>query len=164
MYVCMYVCMNECVCVCVCVCDWTMNKTQGLICLKNNQLNCLLEIESKKKLIFNFSSWQLSLKINVNLSLVTPRVKHRSIRCDKCLHFCHIFLCEVTGWQEQSYYFMVSSVGWGCSIHRQHLCGGVIPSNECPDYEIKPFDGETSALEIWEMWSTPSLSLLSGPH
>ena len=35
--------------------------------------------------------------------------------------------------------------------------------NECPGYDIKPSDGEAPALDIWGMWSTPSLPLLPGP-
>ena len=31
------------------------------------------------------------------------------------------------------------------------------PPSKCPEYDIKPSDGE-----LWEMWSTPSLSLLLG--
>ena len=34
---------------------------------------------------------------------------------------------------------------------------------EYPGYDIKPSDGEASALEIWGMWITTSLSLLPGP-
>ena len=31
------------------------------------------------------------------------------------------------------------------------------PPNECLRYDTKTFDGEVPALEIWGMWSTPSL-------
>ena len=52
-------------------------------------------------------------------------------------------------------------VGWGCRIHRLHLCRGVRPPNECPGYGTKQSDGEVSVmLELWRMWSTPSLPLL----
>ena len=56
-------------------------------------------------------------------------------------------------------------VGWGCKIHRLHLCTGVrSPSNECPGYDMKQSDGEGPVmLELWGMQSTPSLPLLSGP-
>ena len=41
---------------------------------------------------------------------------------------------------------------------------GKIPtSNEYPGYDTKPSDGEAPVLELWEMWSTPSLPLLPGP-
>ena len=33
---------------------------------------------------------------------------------------------------------------------------------EFPGYDTKPSDGETSVLELWEMWSTPSVPLLPG--
>ena len=35
--------------------------------------------------------------------------------------------------------------------------------DECPGYDIKQSNGEAPALEIWGMWSTPSLPLLPGP-
>ena len=36
------------------------------------------------------------------------------------------------------------------------------PPNECPVYDIKQPDGEAPVLEIWGMWSTPSLPLFPG--
>ena len=36
--------------------------------------------------------------------------------------------------------------------------------NESPGYDTKQFDGEVPVmLELWGMWSTPSLPLLPGP-
>ena len=41
---------------------------------------------------------------------------------------------------------------------------GKTPTNECTGYETKQSDGEVPAvLELWGMWSTPSLLLLPGP-
>ena len=55
-------------------------------------------------------------------------------------------------------------VGWGCGIHRLHLCKGVRSPNECPGYDTKQSDGEVPVmLDLWGMWSTPSLLLLPGP-
>ena len=35
------------------------------------------------------------------------------------------------------------------------------PTNECPGYDTKPSDDEVPVmLELWGMWSTPSLPLL----
>ena len=34
---------------------------------------------------------------------------------------------------------------------------------QCPGCVIKQSDGEAPALDIWEVWSTPSLPLLPGP-
>ena len=53
-------------------------------------------------------------------------------------------------------------VGWGCRIHRLQVCRGVTPpANECPRYDTKQPDGEVPVmLELWGMWSTPSLQLL----
>ena len=36
-------------------------------------------------------------------------------------------------------------------------------SYKCLWYDIKPSDGEAPTLELWGIWSTPSLSLLLGP-
>ena len=57
-------------------------------------------------------------------------------------------------------------VGWGCRIHRLHLCRGVRPPphHECPGHDTKQSDGEVPAmLELWGMRSTPSLPLLPVP-
>ena len=52
----------------------------------------------------------------------------------------------------------------GSTIHWQLLCRGERPRNECAGYDIKQSDGEAPVmLELWGMWSTPSLPLLSGP-
>ena len=58
-----------------------------------------------------------------------------------------------------------SPVGWGCRIHRLHLCTGVRPPplNECPVYDTKQYDGEAPVLlELWEMRNTLSLQSLPG--
>ena len=49
----------------------------------------------------------------------------------------------------------------GCRIHQLYLCKGVKPSptNNFPGYVTKPSDSEAPILELWGMWSTPSLSL-----
>ena len=49
-------------------------------------------------------------------------------------------------------------------LHQLQLCRGVRPSHEYPQYDIKPPDCKAPALEIWGMWSTPSLPLLPGQH
>ena len=61
--------------------------------------------------------------------------------------------------------FNLSPVGWGLRIHQLHLCRMArLPFNECPGYDIKQSDDEAPVmLELWEMWSTPSLPLLAGP-
>ena len=59
----------------------------------------------------------------------------------------------------------VNPVGWGCRIHRLHLCRRLrpLPPNECPRYDIKQLDGEAPVmLELWGMRSTSSLLLLPG--
>ena len=35
--------------------------------------------------------------------------------------------------------------------------------HKCPGYSTKLSDGETPILELWGMWTTPSLPLLPGP-
>ena len=58
-------------------------------------------------------------------------------------------------------------IGCCCRIHRLHLCrrvGPPPPTNECPDIDTKRSNAEFPVmLELWGMWSTPSLSLLPGP-
>ena len=56
-------------------------------------------------------------------------------------------------------------VGYGCRIHRLHLCRGVKKKkpNECPGCDTKQSDGEVPVmLGLWGMQSTPSLPLLPG--
>ena len=56
-------------------------------------------------------------------------------------------------------------VSWSSRIHQQFLCSGVRPSPQWVSwiYDIKQSDGEIPVmLELWGMWSTPSLPLLPG--
>ena len=49
-------------------------------------------------------------------------------------------------------------------MHRLLLFRGVRPPNECPGYDTKQSVGEVpTVLELWGMWSTPSLQLLPDP-
>ena len=50
-------------------------------------------------------------------------------------------------------------VSLGCRIHWLHLCRRVgPPPNRYPGYDTKQSDGEVPVLlELWGMWSTPSL-------
>ena len=59
----------------------------------------------------------------------------------------------------------VYPVNWGCRIYQLHLCrAGKTTLYECPGYGTKWSDGEAPViLELWEMWSTPSLPCLPGP-
>ena len=41
---------------------------------------------------------------------------------------------------------------------------GLTLLHEWSGYDIKQSDGEAPVLELWKMWSTPSLSLIEGPH
>ena len=60
---------------------------------------------------------------------------------------------------------MTCPVHWGCRIHQLHLCRRVrLPPSECPGYDTKSSHGEVLVmLELWGMWSTPSLPSLQGP-
>ena len=59
---------------------------------------------------------------------------------------------------------LLCPVGWGCRIHRLHLCKEVRPTNEFPAYDTKQSDGKVPLiLELWGIQSTPSLPLLPGP-
>ena len=60
--------------------------------------------------------------------------------------------------------YIYCPVGWGCRIHRLHLCRGLRPPNDCPKFDTKQSDGEVPVmLELRGMQSTPSLPLLPGP-
>ena len=60
--------------------------------------------------------------------------------------------------------FYAGPVGWGCRIHRLHLCRGVWLPNECPTYDTKQSDGEVHiVLELGRMRSIPLLLSLPGP-
>ena len=51
-----------------------------------------------------------------------------------------------------------SPIGWGCGIHRLHLC------NEGPGYDTKQSDDEVPVMMgLWGMWSIPLLALIPGP-
>ena len=55
-------------------------------------------------------------------------------------------------------------VSWGCKIQQLHLCKIRPTTNECPVYDSKQSDGEHPVmLQLWGMWSTPSLSSLLYP-
>ena len=54
-------------------------------------------------------------------------------------------------------------IGWGCRIHRLHLCSEVIAPKECPRYDTKQYDSEAPVmLELRGMWSALSLASLPG--
>ena len=56
-------------------------------------------------------------------------------------------------------------VGWGCRIHRLHLCRGVKPHPQWVSwYDTKQSDSKVPVmLGLWGMRSTPSLPSLPGP-
>ena len=54
-------------------------------------------------------------------------------------------------------------VSWGCKIHCLLLYRGLKLPKECSGYDTKQSDDEAPVmLELWEMWSTSSLQLLTG--
>ena len=67
------------------------------------------------------------------------------------LLYCNLLLC--------------CPVGWGCTLTASLQRGKTPPpTNECPGNDTKQSDGEVPViLELWGMWSTPSLPLLPGP-
>ena len=77
-------------------------------------------------------------------------------KCDKIMFFVTFFSQPL---------LQFCPFGWGCRIHRLHLCRGVrLYPNECPGYDTKQSDGGVPViLELWRMQSTPSLPLLLGP-
>ena len=59
---------------------------------------------------------------------------------------------------------IICLVGWGCRIHWLLLCRELRFLPMSPGYDTKQSDGEVPVmLELWEMWSTPSLLLLPAP-
>ena len=49
-------------------------------------------------------------------------------------------------------------------IHQLHSCRGVRPTNKCSGYDAKQsYDEVPVRLDIWAMWSTPSLQSLPDP-
>ena len=49
---------------------------------------------------------------------------------------------------------LIHPVGWGCRIHRLHLCRGVRPLPWVSWNDTKQSDEVPVMLEIWGMWST----------
>ena len=61
-------------------------------------------------------------------------------------------------------FFSTAHVTFIFSTLPRRLQRGKPPTKECPDYDTKQSDGEVPVmLEVWGMWSTPSLPLLPGP-
>ena len=53
---------------------------------------------------------------------------------------------------------MLGSVGWGL----QNTPTVSLQRDKCSEYNTTQFDGEAPVMELWGMWSTPSLRLLTG--
>ena len=53
-------------------------------------------------------------------------------------------------------------VGWSCKIHQLCLGRGIKPLLQ-REYDTNPSDDETPILELWRIWSTPPLTLLTSP-
>ena len=96
--------------------------------------------------------------------------------CQETINNCLLFHCFFSGGGENrgilGHHMSIPlsnsaccPVSWGCRIHWLLLCKGVRPpSNECPGYDTKQSHGDVPAmLELWGMWSTPSLPSLPGP-
>ena len=62
--------------------------------------------------------------------------------------------------------FTICPVGWGCRIHRLHLCKGVRPPpNRCPIYYSKQSNGEdTVMLELWGNVEYPFITIALDVH
>ena len=54
---------------------------------------------------------------------------------------------------------------WNCKKSLLHFCRGArsSPTNKCLACDTKQSDGEAIVPDLWVMWCTPSLPLLSGP-
>ena len=92
-------------------------------------------------------------------------------RDEKLLESCQVFALRVRDeLVAPTVIFIMSAViipvSRGFRIHWLHLCKEVRHPihNECLGYDTKQYDGEAPVkLELWGMWSTPSLPSLSGP-
>ena len=77
-----------------------------------------------------------------------------------------LFIPLLWKYKYSSSFLFFNPVGWSCTIHLLHLCRRIrspLPS-KCPGYDTKQSDGEAPVvLELWEIWSTCSLSSLPGP-
>ena len=67
----------------------------------------------------------------------------------------NVFLCSPSSLQSPS------PVGWGCIIHRMHLCRWVRPSPHSST-SVMDMTLNNLMLELWRMQSTPSLPSLPG--
>ena len=80
-----------------------------------------------------------------------------------CVSVCVcVRVCVIT----PSSQMIVSPCGWSCRMHWLHLCRGYDPhpANECLRNDYKQSNSEAPViLDLWGMWSIPSLLLLSGP-
>ena len=96
-----------------------------------------LKVDVKASLEFELAYYSITvLHANHRINVVQDYYKHLK----------HLFDCPV---------------GWGCRIHRQHLCRGIRP--QPTGYDTKQSDsGVPIILELWGMRSTPSLPLLPG--
>ena len=77
---------------------------------------------------------------------------------------CRHFLCITISFM-RCFQPLDCPVGWGCRIHRLLLCRGLRPPPQWVScYDTKQSNGEVPVmLELWRMWSIPSLPLLPGP-
>ena len=67
-----------------------------------------------------------------------------------------VFILNISLW------VFLATVGWGCRIHRLHLCRGVRLQQQVPWIRYKQSDGEASVMpELWGTQCTPSLSSFS---
>ena len=99
-------------------------------------------------------------------------VKKTQYLCPKGSYFClHIDTSQSRVNQVlsiDSFIFVNCPVGWGCRIHRLHLCRGVRSPNECPGYDTKQSDGEVPAMPEFRECGVPLCchcsQIHSGPY
>ena len=51
-------------------------------------------------------------------------------------------LATVVEGDQKAPFSIATTVGWGCRIHRLHLCRGATAPNKYPVYDTKQSDGE----------------------
>ena len=125
-----------------------------LILPKPNEYYLLEQLSKKEK------------KIEENFIVLTIFAQPAQAKSQRVQQTCCILfeLIVINIWNIYLSQEKTCPVGCGSKIHWLLFCWGVRRPYECPGYDTKQSDGEVPVmLEVWGMWSTPSLPSLPGP-
>ena len=92
---------------------------------------------------------------NTPLSILT-KIKNAAVLTSPFYVYFSEQQISVNSW------LIFNPIGWGCRIHRLHLCIWCKPPpNDCPGYDTQlSADEALVLLELWVIWSTSSLPSL----